>query len=300
MSQQISAWFKEKILDKVTIAVQANGGLLDNTFINGDQEANTIKFPIATGTSSMYKLTGAIEAVPVSNPGLTTVQITMDDYEGTEFWRTQDAYKAGPNEQATLAELLAKAVRRERDAIRRRALDAFYAADGGANILTTGTGAEVPDLLHFEKMRAEIAGLGTDDYGDPTFCMIPEMWSSQLSLYKEWANTQWAGPDGLSWGNAQRMKMKTVRNITYLVCPDSYFNSPAGQPTQLITYMWKRSALGANTVVNLENVTMTPRPDLQGTPWQMKVQLSAAAIGIQAKLVRRTLLQKITAVVRGP
>ena len=106
MSQAISNWFKEKIVDKVTIAIQANGGVLDNTFVSGDQEANTIKFPIANGTPSLYKLTGAIEPVPVSSPGLSTVQIAMDDYEGTEFWRTQDAYKAGPNEQATLAELL--------------------------------------------------------------------------------------------------------------------------------------------------------------------------------------------------
>lgn len=300
MSQAISNWFKEKIVDKVTIAIQANGGVLDNTFVSGDQEANTIKFPIANGTSSLYKLTGAIEPVPVSSPGLSTVQITMDDYEGTEFWRTQDAYKAGPNEQATLAELLAKAVRRKRDSIRLAALDAFWTADGGANITTTGTGVEVIDLLHTEKMRAEIAGLGSDDPSDPTFFLIPEMWASQLKLYKEWSNTQWAGPAGLPWSEAQRMMMKTVQGITYIVCPDSYFSSPAGQPTQLVSYMWKRSAMGANTVVNLENVSITPRPDLQGTPYQMKVALSAAAIGIQAKLVRRALLSKITTVVRGP
>lgn len=300
MSQQISAWFKEKIKDKVTIFVQANGGLLDNTFINGDEVANTIKFPIVTGTSSLYKLTGAIEPVPVSNPGLSTVQITMDDYEGTEFWRTQDAYKAGPSEQDALAKLLAKAVRRKRDAIRLDTLDAFYTADGGTNITTTGTGAETPDILHFEKMRAELASYGDDDDGDEVFVTIPEMWSSQLALYKEFANSQWAGPAGTQFSEMQRMKMKTLRGITYIVVPDSYMRSPAGQPTQLYTYMWRKSALGANTVVNMESMSMDARPDLQGTPYQMKVALSAAAIGIQAKCVRRALLSKITAVVRGP
>jgi Phage capsid protein len=300
MSQQISTWFKEKIKDRVTIFVQSNGGLLDNTFINGDEMANTIKFPIVTGTSSLYKLTGAIEPVPVNNPGLSTVQITMDDYEGTEFWRTQDAYKAGPSEQDALAKLLAKAVRRKRDFIRLDALDAFYTLDGGANITTTGTGVEVPDILHFEKMRAELASYGDDDDGDEVYVTIPEMWSSQLALYKEFANSQWAGPAGTQFSEAQRMKMKTLRGITYIVVPDSYMRSPVGLPTQLYTYMWRKSALGANTVVNMENMSMVERPDLQGTPYQMKVSLSAAAIGIQAKCVRRALLSKITSVVRGP
>lgn len=300
MSQQITAWFKEKIRDKVTIAVQANGGLLDQTFINGDDVANTIKFPIVNGTSTMYKLTGAIEPVPVSNPGLSTVQITMDDFEGTEFWTTQDAYKTGPQEQDALTRLLAKAVRRKRDRIRLDALDAFYALDAGVNITTTGTGAEVPDILHFEKMRAELASFGDDDDGDEVYTIIPEMWSSQLALYKEFANSQWAGPSGTQFSEMQRMKMKTLRGITYIVAPNSYFNSPTGLPTQLITYMWRKSAMGANTVVNMESMDMDKRPDLRGSPYQMKVALSAAAIGIQAKVVKRALLQNITTVIRGP
>jgi hypothetical protein len=300
MSQQVTAWFKEKIVDKVTIFVQANGGLLDQTFMTGDAVANTIKFPIVTGTSSLYKLTGAIEPVPVNGPGLGIVQVTMDDYEGTEFWRTQDAYKSGASEQDTYAKLLAKAVRRKRDFIRLDALDAFYTLDGGVNITTTGTGAEVPDILHFEKMRAELASYGDDDDGDEVYVTIPEMWASQLALYKEFANSQWAGPAGTQFSEAQRMKMKTLRGITYIVVPDSYMRSPAGQPTQLYTYMWRKSALGANTIVNLEGMSMTVRDDLQGNPLQGKVSLSAAAIGIQAKCVRRALLQKITTVVRGP
>lgn len=299
MSQQISAWFKEKIIDKVTIAVQANGGLLDNTFMNGDVVANTIKFPIVGGTSSLYKLTGAIEPVPVSNPGLSTVQITMDDFEGTEMWRVQDAYKAGPSEQDALAKLLAKAVRRKRDTIRLDALDAFYALDAGANITTTGTGIEVPDILHFEKMRAEIASYG-DDGEDEVFVTIPEMWASQLALYKEWGNTQWGTGLGAGYSSAQRFKMKTVRNITYIVVPDAYMRSPAGQPTQYYTYMWCKDSMGANTVVNMETMDMTQRKDLRGSPYQMKVALSAAAVGIQAKCVRRALLSKITTVIRGP
>lgn len=300
MTQAVTAWFKEKIRDKVTIAVQANGGLLDNTFISGDENAGTVKFPIVNGTSNMYKLTGAIEPVPVNSPGVSTVTLVMDDYEDTQFWRVQDAYKAGPNEQDALVNLMAMGVRRKRDFLRLDGLDAFFTLDGGANITTTGTGVEVPDILQFEKMRAELASYGDNGDNDEVFITIPEMWSSQLALYKEFANTQWAGPSGTQWSEAQRMKMKTVRGITYIVVPDVYMRSPAGQPTQLYSYMWRKSAMGANTVYNEESPDMTQRTDLQGSPYQMKTALSAAVIGIQAKCIRRILVSKITTVIRGP
>jgi hypothetical protein len=298
MSQQISAWFKEKIKDKVTIAVQANGGLLDNAFTSGDEMANTVKFPIAGGQSNMYKLTGAIEPVPVSNPGLSTVTLTMDDYEDAQFWRTQDAYKAGPSEQDTLAQLMAKGVRRKRDRIRLDALDAFYVADGGTNITTIGTGAETSDILHFEEARTQLEALG--DWGaSECYCLLPSKWAAQLTLYKEFSNSQWVGPSNTQWSEMQRMQMKTLRGVTYIVAPDSYFSSPSGQPTQLVSYMWMKDAMGANTVVNMENVKITTRDDLQGSPIQLKTALSAAAIGIQAKGVKRFLLAKNPALARG-
>lgn len=298
MSQQITAWFKEKVKDKITIAVQANGGLLDNAFQNGDEEANTVKFPIVGGQSTMYKLTGAIEPVPVSNPGLSTQTLTMDDYEDTQFWRTQDAYKAGPSEQEALSQIMAKGVRRKRDAIRLAALDAFYVADGGTNITTTGTGVETPDILHFEKARAELEALG--DWGaSECYCLLPSLWASQLSLYKEFANSQWVGPANTLWSEQQRMMMKTLNGVTYIKAPDSYFNSPAGQPTQLVSYMWMKESMGANTVVNIENVKITVREDLQGSPVQLKTMLSAAALGIQAKGVKRFNFLKTPTLVRG-
>ncbi|RUT93239.1 phage capsid protein, partial [Mesorhizobium sp. M7A.T.Ca.TU.009.02.1.1] len=93
MSIQIAAWFTEKIKDKVTVQFQAHGGLLDGTMMSGDTQANTVKFPII-GRTEVYKLTGAIERVPVTGTGLTTVQLTMDDFEASDWWRVQDAYNA--------------------------------------------------------------------------------------------------------------------------------------------------------------------------------------------------------------
>jgi hypothetical protein len=43
-----------------------------------------------------------------------------------------------------------------------------------------------------------------------------------------------------------------------------------------------------------------PTLSLQGSPWLAKTGVSGAAIGVQAKGVRRFLLLKIATVVRGP
>ena len=297
MSAQAPAWFKEVIKDKVTINMQAHGGLLDSTMMSGDVQANTVKFPVVSGRSTMYKLTGAIEPVPVSNPGLSTVSLTMEDFEAAEWWRTQDAYKAGPNEKDALARLLTKAVRRKRDTIKIDSLKAFHTLDAGVNITTTGTGAEVPDVLHFEKAAAELMSYGQDE-DDEIFTMIPSMWDAQLSLYKEYANSQWVGPENAPFSKTQRLKMRKIRNITYIVGPDEYFASPAG--TDLEAWMWMKNSMGAETPFNLENATLTQHAQLQGSPWLAKTGVSGAAIGVQAKGVRRFLLLKIATVVRGP
>lgn len=294
----ISAWYKEVIKDKVTIKFQAHGGMLDGTFMGGDVQANTVKFPIANSILEVYKLTGAIEMVPTGTADLTTVQITMDDFEASAWWRTQDAYKAGPSEQDTLAKLVVKAQRRKRDFIKLDALRTF-AALGGSGVTTIGTGAEIPDILHFEQGRAEIAATGAESEENiEVFCPIPEMWSSQLAFYKEWADAQWVGTDNTPFSKTQRMKTKTVRGVHYIVCPDSYFTEyEAGK---LETFMWHKESMGAETPINQENVKVSQHTDRQGDPFLIKNAISGAAIGIQGAGVKRIRLQKITSIIRPP
>lgn len=296
----ISAWFKEIVKDKVTTKLQAHGGLLDNTMVTGDTQANTVKFPIIGSGPTVYKLTGAIEAVPVEQVDLSTVQLTLEDFEATAFWRVQDAYKAGPSEKDALARVIVKSIRRYRDKIKYDALATFQAANAGTDptlhVTTIGTGAETPDVLHFEQGRAEIGAFGDDMDDDIVFAMIPEMWMTQLSFYKEYADAQWVGPENAPFSKTQRMKMKTVRGITYIVAPDTYFTSP--QATELYAWMWRKSTMGAETAWNQETPDLTQRKDLRGSPWQTKVGLGAAAIGILPQGVKRLHLKKITAPVR--
>lgn len=290
MSQNIAAWYTEKIKDKVTVAYQAHGGMLDGTMMTGDVVANTVKFPII-GRTEVYKLTGAIERVPTAGPGLSTVQMNFEDFEASDFWRTQDVYKAGPNEQSALVTILINAVRRKRDTIKLDALAAFAAL--GGDVATIGNGTVKIDILDLERARAEMAGAAVDD---EVYCGLPAMWMSQLCFYKEFADAHWVGLDNAPFSKVQRMKMKTVRGVNYIELPDEYFTGKDG--TSLYAYMWAKNAMGAETPINQEAPSITPQPLLQGTPYLVKNAVSGAAIGIQGKGVKRLDFLKITAPAR--
>lgn len=290
-----SAWFKEFIKDKVINSLQAHGGLLDHTMTSGDVEAGTIKFPVVTGRSTMYKLTGALQPVPFNSKGLSTIPLIPEDFQATEHWFVQDAYKSGPQQQAALVGLLAGAVRRKRDTMKLDQLPIFHTAAGGL-ITTIGTGAEVPDILHFEQGRAEIAAFGDQSADGEVFCLIPEMWMTQLKFYKEIADATWVGTENAPFSKVQRMKTKTVQGVHYIAGPDEYFVSPGA--TELHAWMWHKSALGAELPVNLENAQLNQRIDLEGHPWQADAFLSGAAIGLRPELVKRFHLKKITAPAR--
>ncbi|RWN78072.1 MAG: hypothetical protein EOS02_09945 [Mesorhizobium sp.] len=294
MSIQIAAWFTEKIKDKVTVQFQAHGGLLDGTMMSGDTQSNTVKFPII-GRTEVYKLTGAIERVPVNGPGLTTVQLTMEDFEASDWWRIQDAYKAGPNEQAALVTIITAAIRRKRDKIKLDALAAFAA--GAFGVETIGNGTAVIDILDLEQGRAQIAGTGADDTGEvKVFCMLPAMWMSQLKFYKEFADAQWVGLADAPFSNVQRMRTRTWSGVHYIEGPDEYFAGKDG--TSLYAYMWHHDSMGAETPWNQEAPTITKESIMQGSPYLVKAGLGGAAVGIQAAGVKRLDFLKITKPVR--
>lgn len=292
MSQNIANWYREVIKDKVTVAFQAHGGLLDGTMMGGDTQANTVKFP-TIGRTEVYKLTGAIEMVPTGGPSLGTVQVTMDDFEASDWWRTQDAYKAGPNEQQALANIIVKAVRRKRDTIKIGALTTF-ANLGGSGVTNIGDGTGTIDVLHTEQARAEIAATGADDTGEVNvFALFPAMWMSQLCFYEEFAKAEWVGLENAPFSKAQRARMKTVRGVHYIEGPDEYFTEY--ETGKLEAFMWHKESMGAEMPWNQEAPSMTQHTDRQGSPWLIKAGLGGAAIGIQGAGVKRFRMAKITA-----
>lgn len=295
MAIQSPNWFKELLKDKITYDLQSFGGFLDGTMTEGDNQAGTYKFPVSAGVTTVYKLTGAIETVPVSTGGLSTVSVSPDDFEAAEWWRTQDAYKAGPREQDALKNMIVMAVRNKRDGIKFDAVKAYYDANTGS-IATTGTGAERPAPEHFEVARAGLNIYGDANIEDEVFCPVPEMWMSQLEFYQVWNNTQYGAGVTDVFNKTQRTRMKKVRGVNYIVCPDSYFRIPSAG--QWETFMWRKSAFGAETPFNQESPEIQPQFQLQGTPWLAKAKISGCAIGILTKGVKRLLLTKNTDLVR--
>lgn len=289
MSIMVDKWFTEKIAAKVTVQFQAHGGLLDGTMMSGDVVANTVKFPIA-GRTEVYRLTGAIERVPVNGPDLSTVQVTMEDFEASAWWRTQDAYKTGPNEQETLVKLLTAAIRRKRDKIKIEALSAFSA--GAFGVETIGDGSAVIDVIDLEAARAKIAATGADDTGEVNvFALLPAMWMSQLCFYKEFADAQWVGTDNAPFSKTQRLRMKTVRGIHYIEGPDEYFTEYAAG--KLEAFMWHKESMGAETPWNQEAPLITKEIGMQGSPYLAKSGIGGAALGIQAAGVKRLRFAKL-------
>lgn len=295
----ITNWYKEVIKDKVTMKLQSFGGLLDGTMMAGDTQAGTVKFPVGNQQLTMYELTGAIQPVPTTRADVDTKSLTMKDFELTAWWRTQDAYKAGPSEQNYLADIMAMAQRNKRDEIKLEALRAFKVA-APSEVTTIGTGAETPDLLHFELGRAQIAATGADTMPEniETFTLIPEMWASQLAFYEEFAKAEWVGTANMAFSMPQRMRTKTVRGIHYIVAPDSYFSEY--ESGKLQTFMWDKNSVGCETTVNQERVHMEQVHTMEGSPYMLKNWLSSAALGIRAEGVKEIKLAKITTLIRPP
>lgn len=285
MSTNIAAWFKDVVSDKVTIQYQAHGGMLDGTMMSGDVVGNTVKFPIV-GRTEVYTLTGEISTVPVAGPSMSTVQVTLADFEASDWWRVQDAYKAGPNEQQALADIIVMAVRRKRDKIK---LDALTTLAGLGGLTTIGTGAETPDITHFVTAASQIAATGAVD---EIYCAMPAMWMTQMSFYREFSNSQWVGPDNSPFSKTQRAKSRTFNGVTYIELPDEYFASPGG--TDWYSFMWAKNAMGAVTPIPETAADITRQPQLQGSPYLIKQAISGAAIGIQAAGVKRFRLLKLT------
>lgn len=284
--QQAPAWFREVIKDKITIQYQAKGGFLDGTMMAGDTQANVVKFPII-GRVEAVELTGAIQKIQTGNADMTTVQVTMKDFEASAWIRSQDKYKMGPNEQDAVAKLLTMAIKRTSDEIKLKALDTF--TPGNPDI---GTGAEIIDITFLEQGRAQIAAAGEIDE-DEYFCPLPELWMSQLLFYKEFADAKYVGSENAPFSKAMRQKARTVRDVHYFTMPDEYFKGV--DANSLDTWMWAKSAMGAETPWNKEQPSFTEHADYEGTPLLGKVGMGGAAIGIQRKGVKRLRFKKITA-----
>jgi len=257
--QQAPAWFKEVIKDKINILYQAKGGFLDGTMVTGDTQANTVKFPII-GRLEAHEITGSIQPVQASNADMSTVQVSMKDFEASAWISTKDKYKMGP-------------------------------AD-------VGSATTVIDILPLEEARASIAASGPMD-DDEFFCPMPEHLYAQLLMYKEFSNARYVGAENAPFSKPMRGTARTMRGVHYFTMPDEYFFDVTGaRPASVDIYMWAKSAMGAETPWNKEAPRFTEHPDREGTPLLGKVGMGGAAIGIVKEGVKKLTFKNATTLER--
>lgn len=306
----VSTWFREEIKGLVTSRYQAKGGHLDGTMMKGESSAGTVKFPVGGGRIEMVKLTGAIQPISPSSVNLDMVSLNTDDYEAAVYFRMQDEKRMGPSLKAKLANDLTKSIRRKKDQLKLAALSAFATAggaltDGPNTIQTIGAGTERVDILDAITVTDQINGAGSDD---EAWWAIPQVWMSQLCMYKEFNSSDYAGPTDLPMASSSKVKKKTFNGVHIISIPDEYFIYGTGAyvpgtpgftgSNYLDTFAWTQSAMGEETWWDQENMTIDPLPQMEGTPYVCKVQLSSAAIGILPEGVKKIRKLAIASAVR--
>lgn len=306
----VSTWFREEIKDLVRARYIAKGGYLDDTMLKGESSAGTVKYPVGGGRVEMYELTGALNAVSPQNVTLDMVTLVTRDYEASVYFRMQDEKRMGPSLKAKLADDMTQAQRRKKDRIKLDALNAFATAGGSLTdtpntITTIGDGTARVDLLNAIDAIDQISGAGSDD---EVFWPIPNVWMSQLLMYKEFAQAEYQGPGDLPFAKASRVMRKTFRGVHIFTIPDEYFTYGtggyvAGTPGftgtgYLDTFMYTKDAVGSETWWDQENMSIDPQPQLEGTPNLCKTLLSSASIGLLPEGVKRVRNLAIKSAVR--
>lgn len=301
----VSNWFREEIKGKVSDRYIATGGYLDDTMMRGESSAGTVKFPVGGGRVEMYELTGGIQRVIPSATTLDMVQLNTRDFEASVYFRMQDEARMGPSLKDKLAKDLNGSIRRKKDTLKLAAVDAFATAgattltDAPTNINVIGDGSTTIDLVDIINAVSYVNGAGADE---EVFYPIPETWFGQLLMYKEFASSDYQGPTNLPFASASRIKRKTFRGAHIFTVPDEYFiygtgaydktrlasqPSPFDDAGYLDTYMWVKDAMGSETWWDQENMSIDKLPELEGSPYICKVQLSSAAIGILPEGVKK-------------
>lgn len=312
----VSTWFREEIKGMVSDRYKSKGGYLDDTMMKGESSAGTVKFPVGGGRISMYELTGGIQRVNPSTSTLDMVTLTTKDFEAAAYFRMHDEARMGPSQKAKLADDLNGAIRRKKDQLKLAALDAFATAgattltDAPTNINMIGDGSAMIDLTDIRSAASYIRGTGVDE---DLFYPLPELWFNQLLMYKEFASADYQGPASLPFAQAGRVKRKTWDGVHIFTVPDEYFIHGTGsydisrlssQPSvydnagYLDTFMWVKNAMGCETWWDQETADFDKLPELEGSPYIAKVQLSSAAIGILPEGVKKLRFKAIEAVTR--
>lgn len=313
MTIQAPNWYREKIRDMVRARYQSRGGYLDGTMVQGDGGAGEVKFPVF-GRVEAYEISGAIQMITNTNPALDMLKVSMRDFEASAWMRIQDFRKQGPQEQTAVGRALSMAIRRKRDELKLEALNTFVNGvstlqDEPKECLKLGDGSARIDIINMMDAIDHVSGAGNDDESE-IFWAVPHAWMSQLEMYEEIKNADYAGPKDLPFAKSSKVKKRTVKGCHILALPNEHFTFGTGKhgtgengrafngTGYLDTFMWVKDAVGAEMEWNKEDMSISTHPDREGTPTLGKVGLSGAAVGILPEGVVRLRYLAINSAIR--
>lgn len=305
-------WFKEIIRDKVSFRYKAMGGYLDDTMMRGDGGAGEIKFPVVGGTIQMYELTGALQEVEASGINMDTISLAVRDFEASTYFRQQDLRKMGPSQQDAVAKMMTRAVRMKRDTLKLDALNGFAAAtsslpDAPSTVETIGDGTARINMEHLVYIGDSIAGSGAEE---DVFWAIPHAWFSQLAFNKHFSSADYTGPADLPFAKSSKVRKKTFQGVHIMGLPNELFTfgtgaygtGSNGQPFNgtgyLDTFAWAKDAVGSEIEWDKENMEIYAQPQLKGTPWLGKVQVSGNAVGLLPEGVKKVRMLAINSAIK--
>jgi len=278
----IPSWYIIKINDGVSALYQSTGGYLDGTMLEGDENVGLVKYPYFGRFEAFELIEGAIEAIKPSQGELGVVESRLRDFEVSHWINVKQKDRMGPNYQQSVIQGCNFALKRRSDTIRMNALKLF--TQDKVDIDASDREVNLTDL---KSAAMTVTGLDTVT-GDDMYCPLPENMFEQLMLAPEMSTTIYQTSQSLPNTNPGKITSKKIGKVTYLSVPfELYFDPKIAWPATLDIFMWAKSAVGSNVVRRDSSMSISPMPQMMGTPWLVKGQLSATAVGINREGVRR-------------
>lgn len=242
MTQQVVPnWVYTAYKDGVVKKLQTDGYLLKGTALAGEVKANQVQW-FTGGRMETEEIDRSVEEASTSNPERGNITATFKDYAAAAWVKIVDMNKIRPNELDDLKRAGASAIGRRSDWVH---LDEFQRAAGAGEIATIGDGSTDIDVIDMMDVIDTISGIG-DVSVDNLYCALPKSGMSQLAMYKEFANSQYVGPD---MPFAKMTKSRTWWDCNFFTMPDEYFTRYGGTKTSgyFDGFVWWKGGIGFET-----------------------------------------------------
>lgn len=241
------AWLETKWKDGVTHRMQSEGFLLKPAVTPGAEVNGSTVIWRRSDAGEAQQLPETVEQVSSMNLGRDTVSAQMVDWEANDWIRKRDLEKMSINEQDAVEKSCAMAMGRRFDRIILRGLDA-----AGAAIPTIGTGAAAMSILDAMEAAGDLFSEGSGGY--QLWAAIPQMFMSQLELFREFSSSDFVGED---YPLLKQVGARRWRNTNFIPLPQhktdarkQFFNVPAAN--QADGYIWVEGAIGLESSNLLE------------------------------------------------